>query len=69
MEGPSLKLAAEQLQPFIGRTVLNISGNTKLPKEILQDKEVEDIFSWGKHLVFQFDTLAVRIHFLLFWNV
>lgn len=29
-------------------------------------KKVLDIFSWGKHLVFQFDTEALRVHFLLF---
>ena len=66
MEGPSLYLAEEQLQPFRKQVVTAVSGNTKIEKERLLHKEVKDIFSWGKHLVLQFDTFAVRFHFLLF---
>jgi endonuclease VIII len=66
MEGPSLFLAQEQLQPFKGKTVLTVGGNTKIEKERLQDKKVKDIFSWGKHLVIQFDAFALRTHFMLF---
>lgn len=66
MEGPSLFLAQEQLTEFIGKTVLSVEGNTKIGKERLVGKKVLDIFSWGKHLVFQFDDFAIRIHFLLF---
>jgi endonuclease-8 len=66
MEGPSLYLAQEQLQPFKNKVVLAAAGNTKLGTEQFVEKEIRDIFSWGKHLVFQFDTFAVRIHFLLF---
>jgi endonuclease VIII len=66
MEGPSLYLAARQLRPFRGKTVLAVSGNTKIEKERLLQKKVKDIFSWGKHLVIQFDEFALRTHFLLF---
>lgn len=66
MEGPSLYLAQQQLAPFIGKVVLSVEGNTTVGKEQLDQKKVIDIFSWGKHLVFQFDSFAVRIHFLLF---
>lgn len=66
MEGPSLFLAQEQLAPFIGLKIISVSGNTKIGKERLLNKEVKDIFSWGKHLIIQFDTFAVRTHFLLF---
>ena len=27
--------------------------------------KVKEIFAWGKHLVFQFDTFALRVHFML----
>lgn len=66
MEGPSLKLAAQQLRPFKKQVVRNVTGNSK--KEILRlkGKEIKDIFAWGKHLVLQFDDFAVRIHFLMF---
>ncbi|MDB5195515.1 MAG: endonuclease [Parcubacteria group bacterium] len=66
MEGPSLKLAEAQLKPFKGKKVLAASGNTKLGTEQYAGLEVKDIFSWGKHLVFQFPDFAVRIHFMLF---
>ncbi len=66
MEGPSLYLAANQLKPFRGKTVLSVSGNTKIEKERILGKEVKSIFSWGKHLIIQFDEFALRTHFLLF---
>src|SRR5919108_76875 len=66
MEGPSLYLAANQLKPFKGKTVLSVSGNSKIEKERLLKKKVKSIFAWGKHLVIQFDEFALRTHFLLF---
>lgn len=66
MEGPSLYLAAERLSPFIGKTILKVEGNTRIGKERLLDLTVRDIFSWGKHLVFQFDDFAFRVHFMMF---
>jgi endonuclease VIII len=66
MEGPSLYLAARQLKPFKGKTVLTVSGNTKIEKERMLDKKVKSIFAWGKHMVIQFDEFALRTHFLLF---
>ena len=66
MEGPSLYLAANQLKPFRGKTVLSVSGNTKIEKERILKKRVKNIFSWGKHLIIQFDEFALRTHFLLF---
>jgi endonuclease-8 len=65
MEGPSLYLAAEQLQPFIGRRIARVSGNSKIGIERLEKLQVKDIFSWGKHLVFQFESFALRVHFML----
>lgn len=66
MEGPSLYLASEWLAPFVGKIILAVEGNTKIGKERLGEKTILDIFSWGKHLVFQFDNFALRIHFLLY---
>ncbi len=65
MEGPSLYLAAEQLKPFVGKRIESVRGNTKIGKERIEGLMVRDIFSWGKHLVFQFDGFAMRIHFML----
>ena len=66
MEGPSLFLAQEQLQPFCGKEVLRVSGTDKLDHALFLHKNICDIFSWGKHLVFQFDTFGLRVHFMLF---
>src|SRR4051812_20983933 len=65
MEGPSIHLAAEQLRPFAGRTIASVSGNSKIGIDRFTGKRVRDIFAWGKHLVFQFDTFALRVHFML----
>jgi endonuclease-8 len=66
MEGPSLLIAAEQLVVFKGKPIRIVSGNSKIGIERLEGKEVFDVFSWGKHLVFQFNDFAMRIHFMLF---
>ncbi len=65
MEGPSIYLAAEQLRPFVGRRVGHVSGNSRIGIERLQEQIVTDVFAWGKHLVFQFDSFALRVHFML----
>lgn len=65
MEGPSLFLAAEQLVPMIGYKIMEVVGNTKIGKERLLDKNILSIFSFGKYLFLQFDSFALRIHFLL----
>src|SRR5688572_5760172 len=65
MEGPSLHLAAEQLQPFSGQRITSVSGNSKIGIERLAGRKVEDIFAWGKHLIFQFEAFALRVHFML----
>ena len=65
MEGPSLHLAAEQLQPFAGRRIESVAGNSKIGVERLCGLKVQEIFAWGKHLVLQFDMFALRVHFML----
>jgi endonuclease VIII len=66
MEGPSLFLAKEQLKPFRKKVVLSVSGNTSIDKSRFEGQIVKDIFSWGKHLLFQFDGFALKVHFLLY---
>jgi endonuclease-8 len=65
MEGPSIYLAAEQLRPFVGRRVTRVSGNSTIGITRIHRERVEDIFAWGKQLIFQFGTFALRVHFLL----
>src|SRR6476469_2506516 len=65
MEGPSIHLAAEQLQPFVGRRVLQVAGNSMIGIERMRRVSVREIFAWGKHLVFQFERFALRVNFML----
>ena len=66
MEGPSIYLAAEQLAPFVGEKIKKVSGNSKIGIERLEKERVLSIFSFGKILFFQFESFALRVHFLLF---
>jgi endonuclease-8 len=65
MEGPSIHLAAEQLRPFAGRRVRTVSGNSRIGIERLRGQKLTEIVAWGKHLIFQFETFALRVHFML----
>jgi endonuclease-8 len=65
VEGPSIRLAAEQLRPFVGRRILRVSGNSRAGIERLQRRTVRSIFAWGKQLLFQCEKFALRVHFML----
>jgi endonuclease-8 len=65
-EGPSIVILKEEVQSFIGKRVLGVSGNTRLDLGYLKGKVVRDFRSWGKHFLICFDGTTVRIHFLLF---
>lgn len=66
MEGPSLVILAAELAPFTGRLILAVEGNTKIGKEQLINQKIVRIITWGKHLIIQCETVAIRIHFLMF---
>ena len=65
-EGPSLIIAKEEMLLFLGKKIVAVAGNTKTDKEKLLNKKLLDIKTWGKHLLFCFDSLTLRIHFLMF---
>jgi len=65
VEGPSIHLSVEQLQPLVAQRVLRVSGNSRIGITRLKGRRLVDVFAWGKHLVFQFDGFALRVHFLL----
>lgn len=68
-EGPSLVIAVEELRPFVGKRIVEVTGNTRQPKERLLGERIRDIFSYGKYLNFQFEDFALRIHFMLFGSM
>lgn len=65
-EGPSLVIAKEEMNSFLGKKVIAVSGNTKTDKERILNKKLLDIKTWGKHLLLCFDKFTIRIHFLMF---
>ena len=65
-EGPSLVIAKEELQQFVGKKIVAVEGNSKIGIERLLNKKVLDIKTWGKHLLLCFDEFTIRIHFLMF---
>lgn len=66
MEGPSLTILIEELLHFKGRIVIDLLGNTKVDKEKMCGKKLLNIRSWGKHLILEFDTFFIRIHFMMY---
>lgn len=66
MEGPSLVIATEELAMFKGKVVKDLVGNTKIDKDKMCNKAIKNILSWGKHLIFEFDTFSISVHFLMY---
>ena len=65
-EGPSIVILKELVQPFIGKKVDTVSGNSKLDIQRIAGQTIEDFKSWGKHFLICFSNFSVRIHFMLF---
>ena len=65
-EGPSIVILKEAASIFKGKKVLEVSGNSKENIDILLNKKVIDLKSWGKHFLICFKDVTVRIHLMLF---
>jgi endonuclease VIII len=65
-EGPSIVILKEAVQPFKGKKIIRVAGNTKVDLSRIDHKKVLDFKSWGKHFLICFDGFTIRIHFLLF---
>jgi endonuclease-8 len=65
-EGPSIVILKEEVQPFKGKEILKISGNSKIDYHQLQNKTVIDFKSWGKHFLICFKRTTLRVLFRLF---
>jgi endonuclease-8 len=74
MEGPSLVILREELQPFLGKKVLEVRGNTKQPKESLKGSCLTKIDTWAKNLFLVFSSprgkthlkIVTKTHFMMF---
>jgi len=66
-EGPSIYLFREELMQFAGRKVTAAAGNVKtFDPGMLKGKKLQEIKTWGKHLLLCFEHVTLRIHFLMF---
>jgi len=66
MEGPSLVILKEEVQPFVGKKILSATGNAKFGIERIQNLKVVDFKTWGKHFLICFPKFYLRVHFLMF---
>lgn len=65
-EGPSIIIAKEIIQQFVGKKVLAAEGYSKIDINRLINKKITDVKSWGKHLLICFNDFTIRVHFLMF---
>lgn len=66
MEGPSIYALAEVLQPFKHKKIKKIYGNAHIEKDDLAHQTIIDIYSFGKRLIIQLDSVALVTHFLMY---
>lgn len=67
-EGPSIVIFANEFRALklSGKKVTAVEGNAKIDNQLLKGKKLSSIRTWGKHLLFCFPGLTLRIHFLMF---
>lgn len=65
-EGPSIVILKELVQPFKGKIIVEVNGNSRLDIQRIAGEKIVDFKSWGKHFLICFSNFAVRIHFMLF---
>ncbi|HEY0053975.1 MAG TPA: DNA-formamidopyrimidine glycosylase family protein [Pedobacter sp.] len=66
-EGPSIVILKEAVSSFKGKTVVLADGNTKaIDLSLLENQQILDFKSWGKHFLICFNDFSIRIHFMLF---
>jgi len=68
-EGPSILHLRNQLLPFKNKIVQKAGGYGPMPTRWINGKKLQDIRTWGKHLLFIFSNGTVRVHLGLFGDV
>jgi len=66
LEGPPLKVIAEELSFLTDNKITSVFGSAKIEKELLKGKTIKRVFSRGKNLLLQFPKYTVRVHFVMF---
>jgi endonuclease VIII len=66
-EGPSIVLAREAIEVFVGKKVIEASGSSlNVEYGSLHGAKIKSVKSWGKHLLISFEGFTIRVHFLMF---
>lgn len=65
-EGPSIVILKELVQPFKGKKIIKVEGNSKIDQQRMLNQKIIDFKSWGKHFLVCFKGFTLRIHFMLF---
>lgn len=60
-EGPSIVILKEELSPFNGKKLVDVSGNAKIDLERMKGKKIIDMRSWGKHFLICFDGFFITL--------
>ena len=68
-EGPSILHLQTQLLPFKNKIVKKAGGYGPMPTAWINGKKLQDIRTWGKHLLLIFSNGTVRVHLGLFGDV
>ncbi|CAN5198609.1 endonuclease [soil metagenome] len=66
MEGPSIYLLAQQLQPFCNQKIIQAFGNAHFEKEAFVNHTIKEIYGRGKRLIIQTEDYALVVHFLMY---
>ena len=65
-EGPSIVILKELVEPFKGKRIIKVEGNSKQDIQWIPGQTITDFKSWGKHFLICLEDVTVRIHFMLF---
>jgi endonuclease-8 len=68
-EGPAVLHLRNKLMPFVGKVVKDAGGYGPMPTDWIKGKKLQDIATWGKHLLFVFPNGTVRVHLMLFGEI
>ncbi len=68
-EGPSILHLRNRLLPFKNKIVKKAGGYGPMPTSWINGKKLQDIRTWGKHLLLIFSNGTVRVHLGLFGDV
>ena len=65
-EGPSIVIVKENIEFLVGKKVTAVAGNTKIDLHRMDGQQLQQILTWGKHLLLCFDGFTLRVHFMMF---